>query len=241
MNLTNYWDRKVTRQVADAEQGSTPAPVPVVAPVPEAAPDLTFIPQDFYADGKPDFAKFTEHYQGLVAADATAKERAALIPEDAAYDISLPDDMKFEGMDLPADYKPNLDLLADPAFQPIAADLKAFLKDAGAPKESGKAVAALIARYEAAKESRRFVAQKEDAKQLGTFEQGKARTEVVGRALLARLPEDQANAVRSMTGNAKALMALETLLSPKGLGNPTPVPTAAVDPLAARYPNTANR
>lgn len=240
MNLTNYWDRKVTRQVADAEQGSTPAPAPVAVPVPEAAPDLTFIPQDFYADGKPDFAKFTEHYQGLVAADATAKERAALIPEDAAYDISLPDDMKFEGMDLPEGFKVDL-VLDDPAFQPIAADLKAFLKDAGAPKDAGKTVASLIARYEAAKYSKGFSQLKEDAKLLGTPAQAQARTEVVGRALLARLPEDQANAVRSMTGNAKALMALETLLSPKGLGNPTPVPTAAVDPLAARYPNTANR
>ena len=240
MNLTNYWDRKVTRQVAGAEQGSTPAPAPESAPVPEAAPDLTFIPQDFYADGKPDFAKFTEHYQGLVAADATAKERAALIPEDAAYDISLPDDMKFEGLDLPEGFKVDL-ALDDPSFQPIAADLKAFLKDAGAPKDAGKTVATLIARYEAAKYSKGFAQLKEDAKLLGTPAQAQARTEVVGRALLARLPEDQANAVRSMTGNAKALMALETLLSPKGLGNPTPAPTAPADPLAARYPNTATR
>jgi hypothetical protein len=238
MNLTNYWNGKLAREMPDAGSGGEPVPAPTPDPAP--GPDLSFVPADFHVDGKPDLTKFTEHYQSLVANDAKAKERAALVPEDAAYDMALPDDLKFDGLDLPEGFKVAL-TLDDPAFQPIAADLKAFLKETGAPKDAGKTVAALIARYEAAKFSKSFSAMKEDAKILGTPAQAQARVETVSRALQGRLPAEQAAALQSMTGNARALQALEALLSPQGLASPTPTPPAPIDPLAARYPKTATR
>ena len=222
MRAISYWNGKMTRQVAESGSGGG------VEPTPAPAPDLSFVPQDFQVDGKPDWSKFTEHYQGLVAENAKAAERASLVPADAAYDMSLPDDMKFEGLDLPEGFKVDLSL-DDPAFQPIAADLKAFLKETGAPKDAGKTVAALIARYEAAKYSKGFGAMKEDSKQLGTPEQARARTEIVNRALLSRLPADQADALKAMTGSAKALKALETLLGPTGMKAPVATPTVRDD------------
>ncbi|MDB6151459.1 MAG: hypothetical protein JWQ44_2907 [Chthoniobacter sp.] len=222
MNLTNFWNGKMTRQVAEPGSGGT-------APEPTPSADLSFIPPDYVVDGKPDLTRFTEHYQGLVAADAQYRERAALVPEDAAYEMTLPEDLKFDGLDLPEDFKVDLSL-DDPLYQPIAADLKAFLKDVGAPKEAGKTVAGLIARYEAAKTSKVITALKEDAKTLGTPAQARARAETVARALSNRLPAEQAKALQGMTTSAKALQALEALLGPTAaMKPPVPVPTVRDD------------
>ena len=76
MKLNNSWSGKIRWQVPG--EGAP-------APEADAGPDLSFIPTDFVADGKPDLGKFSQHYQDLVAADALTWE------PDAAFDAVLID------------------------------------------------------------------------------------------------------------------------------------------------------
>lgn len=227
------WHDRMLRQAPEAPGGS-PAPEPAAAPVEPTGPDLSWLPETYRAGEKPDVDGFKAHYESLVADKAAAAERPAP-PEDGVYDYSLPPDMKIDGMPEGMQFVPLHD---DPAFKPLTDELSAFLKETGAPKEAGGKIASLIARYEVAKDAKEYAAYEADMKSLGTPDQVTARVNTVQRRLETILPADQAKALlRQGAFSANALKALETVLSPKTMGNPVSQPKPAADDLAAYYAN----
>ncbi len=201
--------------------GGTPpaAEPPVAAP----APDLSFIPADYHTDGKPDLGKFTSHYQELVSADVQRKEALAAVPE--AYDFAVPADLKFDGIELPEGFTVQ-SMVDDAEIKPLYDELSSVLKEVGAPAGAAGKVASLLAKYEAIKFSRTFAAAKAEKAALGTPEQADARISAVTRRLEATLPKEQADALKAMTGSAKALQALEKLLGPASSATTTVTPAA---------------
>lgn len=193
----------------------------VSADPPAEGPDLSFIPAEYHTDGKPDLAKFSAHYSDMVAAQAQAAEKAALIPEDGNYEYTLPEEFKIKGFD---------GFAFDPA-DPLVPELSAFLKSMGAPKEAGSQVAQLLAKYEASREAKDLAKWSEDMKTLGTETQVRARFDAVKRKLEGLLPADQAAAlVRQGTTSAAAVKALERLVTAPGFSPPNslpPKPTAS--------------
>lgn len=198
-----------------AEPSVTPSaePAPPAAPSSEAGPDLSFIPADYLADGKPDTQKFSEHYADLVARDAQYAERLAAVPEDGVYDYKLPDDFSFGDMPLPEGFQ--VQVSDDPDIAPFLGELGGLLKEYGIPKEAGPKFAGLIARYEATKYSQMFKAQADDLKTLGTPTQIQARKDAVSRALAARVPAELATAIHLDHASAAQIKALEMLLAPR--------------------------
>ncbi|PZQ99203.1 MAG: hypothetical protein DI533_00400 [Cereibacter sphaeroides] len=175
-------------------------------------------------DGKPDVGKFSDHYTGMVAADAQRREREAAVPEK--YDFALPADMKFEGMDLPEDFSVNV----AEGFEPLFGELGGVLKELGAPAEAAGKLTGLLARYEAQKASTEFANWKTDMATLGTPEQQSARAKNVQRALQTKLPAAEAEALFSGPRiSAAGIRALEKLLSGTNLSTPTTPPPNAAD------------
>lgn len=203
MKLNNFFNERLTRQVTEPGAGAAP---------PEA-PDLSFIPADYHTDGKPDLAKFTAHYQDVVARDAQAAERLALVPE--AYEFATSADLKFDGLDLPEGFSVAL-AKDDPAIAPLYEQLGGFLKEIGAPASAATKVSDLIARYEATKYSTAYAAQKAEMAALGTPSQQEARLGAIERALQSRLPTIQADALKAAIGTSAGVQALEALLRPTG-------------------------
>lgn len=234
----SFW-RELTRQVAE-QAGVAPAPAgqaadaATAAPEPAAGPDLSFVPSDFHTDGQPDLSKFSAHYQEIVARDAQAAERAKLIPE-GDYAFALPEDLKFDGIDVPENFAAQLSL-DDPAMKPLFAELSGVLKEIGAPAAAGTKLMGVLAKYEAHRYAEAVTAMKSDLATLGTPMQQDARIGTVGRALETRLPAEQAAALKAMTTSAKAVQALETLLKP-GMGTqaPPPAPPPPQDALRTYY------
>lgn len=221
-----------------AASESSPA-APVAAPPPEAAPaaaapapaaeaiDLSFVPEAFVKDGKPDLEAFKAHYADL--------SKAPEIPE--AYEYAIPADLKFdglpEGMIIAIDAK-------DPVMAPLFEDLTGILKGMKAPAESAQQITGLLAKYEAAKFTQALAVQQAEMDTLGP--QATARIEAVTRTMETLLSADQVKALQGATKSAHALQALEKLLGPRGLTPPTPIPQQnEPDPLAARYPKSAAR
>lgn len=226
MNLMSVWTQKLVRQAAGDPPSAAPADPAPTAP---AAPDYSFLPPEFVVDGKPDAEGFTKH---LAALTEKSKPRA---PEDGAYDLSLPADLKFDA----EGFEPKLDL-DNPEFAPVVSGLKDFLKSIDAPKEAGPAALGLLAQYQAAQYQAAVKALEAEMTALGP--QAQTRIETVSRSLETLLPKDEADAMRGTLTSAKGIAAMERLLSAKGLSSPTPNPAAAEpDPLAARYPTTAAR
>jgi hypothetical protein len=239
MKLNGFFNDKMTRQAPDA---LSPAPGQA-EPAPAAdAVDLSFIPADYLVDGKPDTAKFTTHYQELLAADAQRKEAMAGVPEDGKYAFALPDDLKFDGLELPEGFAVNL-MTDDPVMAPLYDEMGALLKELGAPKEAAGKAATLIAKYEATKASIQKKA--DDAafetwatgmKTLGNDAQVKARVAGVERKLETMLPAEQVKALFSGERiSADGIKALEKILGTKSLGAPPPQPPTVKDDLDAYY------
>lgn len=227
MKPANFWKDKIRWQA----QGEGPAaPIPDVIPDPAPAAeavDTSFIPEAFVKDGKPDLEAFKAHYADLT--------KAPDVPD--AYDFTLPADLKFDG--LPEGMVIDIDT-KDAAMAPLFESLTSVLKEMKAPAGAAQKVSGLLAQYEAVKFSQALKAQEAELASLGP--QGVARIEAVTRAMQAALPADLATALQGVTKSAKALQAIETLLGPRGLASPSPLPTGGQqDALAARYPNTATR
>lgn len=215
----------MTRQLpGEGSPGGTPAPEPAPVPTPEAGPDLSFIPADFHADGKPDLTKFSAHYQDLVAADAQRREAMADVPADGKYEFALPADFTFDGIEgLPPDFKIEL-ATDDPDLQPLYTGLSEVLKEIGAPKSAAGKLAGLIAKYEAVQYQKAARAAAAEMAKLGTEAQQNSRFAAVERGLATVMPAAEAKAVLSIVRTADALRGLERLLSPRSMTPPTPQP-----------------
>jgi hypothetical protein len=226
MKRNDFWS-KASRQVADPNSGPAPDPAPPEpAPVADPAPayDLSFIPQDYQVDGKPDLGKFTEHYQELVSMKAQRDEAMASVPE--AYDFAVPEDLKFEGLDLPDDFRMQIDT-QDPELAPLFEQLGGTLKELGAPADAAGKMMGLLAQYQAIQIARDMKAAAAELTALGTPSQIEARMSTVTRALESRLPADRVAALQGTIKSAKALQALEVLVGPRGMLPPTPQPASA--------------
>lgn len=205
-------------------------------PVAAEAPDFSFIPGDFHVEGKPDVGKFTTHYQELVARDAQRAEAEAAakagVPE--AYSFDLPADLKFDGLELPEGFAFNL-LTEDENMKPLFGDLGGWLKEKNLPAAASTELMTMLAKYQATQVAQAVSAQKADLAKLGTPAQVSARVATIERVLDARLPAEEAMALKSMSTSATALKALERLLGPATGATPTPTPPTPKDDLAAYY------
>ncbi|MBT9385476.1 hypothetical protein KM176_16500 [Pseudooceanicola sp. CBS1P-1] len=236
MKRTPFWMQFLRPMVVWAPEGEgapgagdpPPAGDPPAAPGagdppadPPAAPDFSFIGDDFRTDGEPDIARFGEHYQALVADLARRDEALATVPEDGNYDFTLPEDFDL-GIELPEGVEINIDL-EDEAMQPIVGELGQFLKDNNMPATAGGQVMGLLQKYEAAKFAKTYAAQTAEFETLGGNEAARsARVATVQRAIDAKLPADLAAALKGMTYGAKTLRALETLLNPRSMKSAQP-------------------
>lgn len=231
MNMSKFWNDLRRNAPGEPTGGNPPAPLPVggdpaaapPAPAPDAGANFSFIPQDFHVDGKPDIGKFTAHYQELVATDAQRKQAAADVPEDGVYEFALPDDLKFDGLELPEGFKVEL-AKDDPALKPLFDELSGVLKEFGLPRAAAGKFAALVAKYDAVRYAQGFAAVKAEMAALGTEAQAQARIGTVQRKLQSMLPADQVQALQSVSQSAKAIMALEKILGPSSPSAPTPHP-----------------
>lgn len=238
------WYRELLREAPGEPAGGTPAPEPQADGTPPpvdsgapAAPDFSFIPADFHVDGKPDFAKFGASYQELVARDAQRAEaeaaRAAAVPE-GDYTFVLPDDLKFDGIELPEGFK--LDLMTeDETMKPLFGDLSAWMKSQNLPATASTELMTMLAKYQATTYSQAVAKQKADLAKLGTPMQVEARVSTIGRILDSRLPAEEATALKAMTNSAAALKAIERLIGPAGGQTVPPTPPTKADDLAAYY------
>lgn len=194
-------------------------PIEEAAPAENTGPDLSFIPEDYHTDGAPDAAKFGAHYQDMIATQAQNSERMAQVPEDASgYEFGLPEDIDYGELDLPEDFKLEMDT-ADPAYQ----ELGGWLKEHGVPSTAVGGLMGVFGKYLAGQYSKGYVAQKAEMDSLGSAD---ARISSIERKLDAKLPEEQAAALKDMASTAAGIKALENLLSPAGHHAPTPAPTA---------------
>lgn len=221
----NFYD-KLMRQAPGEPAGAADPVAPAAPAEPVPGPDLSFIPTDFHTDGKPDTSKFAASYQELVARDAQRAEAdaaaAALVPE-GDYTFALPEDLKFDGLDLPEGFSVEL-LTEDESMKPLFADLGGILKELRAPQDAAGKLMGLFARHQATQYAQALAAQSADLAKLGTQAQVSARISTIERVLDARLPADEAAALKGMTNSAKSLQALERLLGPSRSTNPTPTP-----------------
>lgn len=213
MKRTNWFNSKINWQAPDASGGSAPESTPA----PEAGPDLSFIPADFHVDGKPDVARFAEHYQTTVAEQARLAELKAAVPE--TYDFALPPDLTFEGV--PDGFDPGLD-----TSNPLFGELGNVLKELGAPAEAAGKLTGLLAQYEAQKAAADYSAWEQDMTQLGTPEQVTARASDVQRKLETLLPQEQVTALFSGPRiSADGIKALEKLITGRSLQAALPGPS----------------
>lgn len=215
MKRKNFWSDKIKWQVPGEPSGGAPDPEPQTppasAPAAEAI-DVSFIPETFVKDGKPDIEAFKAHYADLT--------KAPDVPD--AYDFALPDDFKLDG--LPEGMTIDIDA-ADPVMAPLFEDLTGILKGIKAPAAVAQQVTGLLAKYEAAKFSQALAEQQTQMDALGP--QATARIEAVTRALQSVLPADQVTALQGVTKSAAALQAVEKLLGPRTLASPNPSPKNA--------------
>lgn len=225
MNVKS-WNKKPLWQAAGE---GDPSPVPEPAPV---ETDLSFIPETFVKDGKPDLDGFKAHYAEVV--DKAGKVKEA--PE--AYEFALPADLKFDGLDLPEGFKVDLD---NEAYAPLFTEFGDFLKGIGAPKEAAGQALGLVAKYEAMKEAANYATFKADVAALGGEAKFIERFNTIKRAAESRLPADQVESLLSGGRiSANGFKAIETLLSAPSLTAPAAIPQEKPsDPLAARYPKSA--
>lgn len=227
MKLNDFWS-KATREAADLSGGQSPEPAPAATPDAAPAVDLSFIPEDFHVDGKPDTAKFAEHYQQL---SAKAKEETAA-PD--AYDFALPADLKFDGM--PEGFEVEIDTKSE-EFAPLFGELSDTLKAMKAPADMAPQMLGLLAKYKAAEISSQIKAGQRELATLGEPTVVSARIDTVTRALQSALPAEEASALMGSVKSAAGIKALEKLLSPKGMQTPisTPAPRDPDADLRAYY------
>lgn len=185
-----------------------------------AAPDLSWIGEEYRGEAGLNLDAFRPHYEELLAEQARRAERDAEVPQDGTYDFALPETLDLSGLELPAGYTPEI-RTDDPLF----ADLGALLSKHGLPKSAAPELVGLLARYEAQQTAALYKQSKEEAAKLGaTPAQAQARLSQLQRTMQARLPADQAEALMGAATTYAGVLALERLLAPRGIGATVPQP-----------------
>lgn len=242
MNMTGRnWISKLVRAPADggappADPGNpgavAPGTEPPAAASPQvtepAAPDYSWVPEQFMKDGKPDTAALRADWDAMTADKARLSERD--IPTDAAgYELSLPEDLTFEGM--PEGFK--FEISQDEAVKPLLDEMRSVLHKHQLPQEAASEFLGLMAKYQAY-ELASTATQNEaryttEMAALGA--NANTRVSEVIRLLDAKLPKEQADGLKAAATSANGVRALEALLSPSR------VPSTPASPAG---PDTAN-
>lgn len=221
MKPSNFLNDKRTW---DAAGEGSPGAVPVEPAIPAdapAAPDLSFIPESYHVEGKPDVAAFKAGYDELVSFKAQRDEAVAGIPENAdGYELTVPETIDFGDLDLPEGFK--FELSDDPAVAPLLGEMRAMLHKHSLPKEAAGEFLGLMAKYQAIEASKDMASWKAGRAELGATAQ--SRIDNVSRLLDSKLPAPLSEALKGMAGSASAVRALEKLLSPVGLQAPAHQP-----------------
>lgn len=219
LNMLTALSKKPAWNAPESGGGANPDPTPE----PPAAPDFSFVPEEFKTDDGYDGTKFRERYDELASFKAQTDERLSGVPEDATgYDFAFPEKIDYGDISLPEGF--TLQPLADDDdFKPLFEEFGGFLHKIGAPAGASKDAMALIAKYEAMQFSKMFNAGKAEIESL---KNGKERIATVQRAIESRLPEAQAKALMATISSADGIRAMEQLLTPKGPKSATPQPAA---------------
>lgn len=195
------------------ETGGEPVETGGEAPPEPAAPDFSFIPEDFRKDGAVDADGFKAHLEDLSAAKGRLDEMLADVPEGAdGYAFEIPE-IDFEAYGLP---KMEFEIQADdPVMGPLLKDLGGVMHQYGMPKGAAKDLMGVLARYEATSYKAAADRMQEDLKTLGS--KSEARVAAVQRALEAKLPAELAKGLMDSVSSAAGVKALEKLLGGSGV------------------------
>ena len=198
-----------------------------------AAPDLSFIPDEFRTDGQPDLDRYKAHVEDLIAHKARTDEARAQAPETAeGYEFKVPDGLTYEFEGLPEGYAVELKT-DDPAMQPLFQEFGGWLHKYGLPAGAAQEAMALLAKYTAAQDAQGWSEFNADMKTLGPNKD--ARIGALKRLMEARLPADQVEALAGSVRTAKGVQALEKLLALPGGGAPTSQKAPAIPDDATPY------
>lgn len=202
---------------------------------PAAAPDLSFIPDDFHKDGVVDLEAFKTHLEELNAAKGRLDERLADVPEDPdGYEFAIPE-IDFTEMGLPKEFALQIDP-EDPVVGPLLTDLRGVLHEYGMPQAAAGKLMGVLARYEAASYKAGTDQMAADLQTLGSKHE--ARLATVRRGIEAKLPAELAQGLIGSVRTAAAVKALEALLGGTGGTAPTAPKTRSVqDDVDAYYTN----
>lgn len=212
--------------------GGAPAPVEPAQPAAEPAPannpppsqpgpDFSWLPATFVKDGQPDLDAFRQSYEELASYKAQRDEAAAGIPASAdEYVLAIPENLSFGELELPEGFA--FKLSEDERVQPLLAEMRSVLHKHQLPNEAAGDLLGLMARYEAIHVADHYKAQRAEAEALGP--QAQQRIATINRALEAKLPADQVEAIKAATTTANGVRALEKLLTatPISTGPSTP-------------------
>jgi len=222
MNMSNFLNDKRTLDAADeGNPGGDDAAAAAAVALP-AGPDLSFIPESYHVEGKPDLAAFKAGYDELVSFKAQRDEAVAGIPESAdGYEMTIPETIDFGDLELPEGFK--FELSDDPAVAPLLGEMRSMLHKHSLPKEAAGEFLGLMAKYQAIETAKGLAAYKAGRAELGASAQ--SRIDNVSRLLDAKLPANLSTALKGAATSADGVKALEKLLSPVGLQAPASQPS----------------
>lgn len=214
-----------------------PAGEQTTSPQEPSAPDLSYIDAEFVTDAGLDHDRFRTHYEELQTAAAQRAEAMQGIPEDGTYDLSLPEDLDFGDLSLPEGFEVNF--TEDEQMAPLLEEFSGFLKENNLPQSVVPGIMGMLAKYEARQVARMQGQLQDFNKSLASTDAGRAaRVNTLKRAIEGSVPEAQAQALLGTVTNLDAFKALESILTSRDAGNPSPQRMTVPDPMAARYPNS---
>lgn len=196
--------------------------------------DIEKAPKDFVGeDGNFDFEGFFAKYDETVAAKAIADEARAEVPESPdGYEFAVPEDIDFGELNLPEGFKVEFDM-ENPVYKGLFEDAGKVMHELGLPKSATGKFTGLIAKMEAAKYSQAFTAHEKEFNELGDAD---TRIKNLERMIDGKLPEKEAEALKTTLMTADGIRAMEKLLAPRRMGSGDPVPpTRDPDKMLADY------
>lgn len=217
MRPSNFFETRLRREAqTEGAPGGDPAGDP------PAAPDLSWVPEQFVKDGQPDLDGFKAHYTSLSEFKTQADAAKAAVPESPdAYEFAF-NKAAVEGLDLPEDFA--FEIKAD---DPVLAEFRGTMHELGVPKEGAAKVFDLLTKYEGSKFAEALAHRKAEMTTLGPNHQ--ARIGEVKRLLESRLPENLAKGLMDATYTAAGVQALEKLLASTGQQPPAAAAPGSAD------------
>lgn len=199
---------------AEPDPAPAPAsgePAPAANTAVEQAPDLSFIPETYVVDGKPDLAKFRDDYTASMAELAQLREARTGVPETPdAYEFTVPD-LDLGDVKLPEGYKFEIDK-DDPAL----ADMRQWLHANGIKADAVPGLMGVYAKMEAMRAAQHQAHIESEVQALGGTTAFEGRISKLESNLTNKIGAEGAKELLSATYTAGAVRALEKLLGTGG-------------------------